>query len=145
MREEIQEATRPTLKQGAKVALVSAVIEGGTEFVSAIVRRRREGKQLEEFTEEDWLEVLKESGKTIRDIDYVICHQANERIIDHVNRKYPGLRFYKNIHQYANTSAASIPIALDEMYEKKLLRKGMNVILVGFGAGFTWSSALLTI
>lgn len=90
-------------------------------------------------------EVLKESGKAIRDIDYVICHQANERIIDHVSRKYPGLRFYKNIHQYANTSAASIPIALDEMYEKKLLRKGMNVILVGFGAGFAWSSALLTI
>ena len=47
--------------------------------------------------------------------------------------------------RYANTSAASIPIALDEMYEKGMLKSGMKIILVGFGAGFTWSSALLTI
>lgn len=90
-------------------------------------------------------EILAASGKMETDIDYVICHQANERIIDHVSRKYKGLKFYKNMERYANTSAASIPIALDEMYEQGLLKEGMQVILVGFGAGFTWSSALLTI
>ncbi|MEE1014936.1 MAG: beta-ketoacyl-ACP synthase III [Lachnospiraceae bacterium] len=90
-------------------------------------------------------EILAESGKTIGEIDYIVCHQANERIIDHVSRKYEGVKFYKNMDRYANTSAASIPIALDEMYEKGMLKEGMQVILVGFGAGFTWSSALLTI
>lgn len=90
-------------------------------------------------------EILEKAGKTIKDIDYVVCHQANERIIDHVSRKYKGVTFYKNMDRYANTSAASIPIALDEMYEKGMLKSGMKIILVGFGAGFTWSSALLTI
>lgn len=90
-------------------------------------------------------EILAESGKTIGEIDYIVCHQANERIIDHVSRKYEGVKFYKNMDRYANTSAASIPIALDEIYEKGMLKEGMQVILVGFGAGFTWSSALLTI
>lgn len=90
-------------------------------------------------------EILEKSGKMIADIDYVVCHQANERIIDHVNRKYQGVKFYKNMDRYANTSAASIPIALDEMYEKGMLKEGMQIICVGFGAGFTWSSALLTI
>ena len=90
-------------------------------------------------------EILEKAGKTIKDIDYVVCHQANERIIDHVSRKYEGVKFYKNMDRYANTSAASIPIALDEMYEKGMLKEGMQIICVGFGAGFTWSSALLTI
>ena len=90
-------------------------------------------------------EILEQSGKKIEDIDYIVCHQANERIIDHVSRKYQGVKFYKNMDRYANTSAASIPIALDEMYEKGMLKEGMQIICVGFGAGFTWSSALLTI
>lgn len=91
--------------------------------------------------------VLEDSGLTMDDIDYVVCHQANERIIDHVRKKYPGNeeKFYLNIANYANTSAASIPIALDEMYEKHLLSPGKIIITVGFGAGFTWSSALLTV
>lgn len=91
--------------------------------------------------------VLSDAGLTIEDIDYVVCHQANERIIDHVSRKYNAgkEKFYVNIGRYANTSAASIPIALDEMAEKELLKKGMKIICVGFGAGFTWSSALIGI
>lgn len=92
-------------------------------------------------------EVLKKANLTMDDIDYVVCHQANERIIDHVRKKYAGNedKFYKNIASYANTSAASIPIALDEMFEKEMLKPGMKIITVGFGAGFTWSSALITI
>lgn len=90
-------------------------------------------------------EILEASKQNLSDIDYIVCHQANERILDHVSRKYQGAKFYKNMDRYANTSAASIPIALDEMYETGMLKPGMKVILVGFGAGFTWSSALLTI
>lgn len=92
-------------------------------------------------------EVLGEANLSLEDIDYVVCHQANERIIDHVSKKVkaPEGKFYKNIMDYANTSAASIPIALDSMYKKKLLKNGMKIIVVGFGAGFTWSSALITV
>lgn len=91
--------------------------------------------------------VLEEAGLTMDDIDYVVCHQANERIIENVSKRYAGSahKFYLNIADYANTSAASIPIALDGMMRKGLLKRGMKVITVGFGAGFTWSSALMTI
>lgn len=91
--------------------------------------------------------VLKEAGMSMEEIDFVVCHQANRRIIEHVEKKYEGAKavFYMNMEDYANTSAASIPIALDEMGEKGLLKPGMKMICVGFGAGFTWGSALLTI
>lgn len=92
-------------------------------------------------------EVLMEAGVRLEEVDHVICHQANRRIIEHVMKKYPGQerKFYINIEHYGNTSAASIPIALDEMREKGMLKGGMRVLAVGFGAGFTWSGALFTI
>ena len=92
-------------------------------------------------------QILEDSNLKMNDIDYFICHQANIRIIDHVRKKYPEYsdRFYINIDRYGNTSAASIPIVMDEMKEKGLLKTGMKVICVGFGAGFTWSCVLLTI
>lgn len=91
--------------------------------------------------------VLEDAGMDISDVDYVVCHQANARIIRNVRKKYdvPKEKYYVNIQKYANTSAASIAIALDEMFEKKKLMPGMTIVCVGFGAGFTWSSALLTI
>lgn len=91
--------------------------------------------------------VLEDARLKIDDIDYVVCHQANLRIIRNVMRNYdvPQEKFYVNIEKYANTSAASIAIALDEMYEKGMLRPGMKIICVGFGAGLTWSSALFTV
>ncbi|MDO5339808.1 MAG: beta-ketoacyl-ACP synthase III [Eubacteriales bacterium] len=90
-------------------------------------------------------EILKKSDMTIADIDYIVCHQANERIINHVKKKYPGHedKFYVNIAEYGNTSAASIPIALDELAEKGCLNKGRKLILAGFGAGLSWSCALI--
>lgn len=91
--------------------------------------------------------VLADAGLTIEDVDYIVCHQANERIIESVRKKYDvsADKFYVNIEKYANTSAASIPIALDEMFEKGMLKPGMKVVCVGFGAGFTWSGTLITI
>lgn len=90
-------------------------------------------------------DVLIKSGLTLDDIDYVICHQANERIIRSVIKhlKAPEEKFYININEYGNTSAASIPIALDEMNEAGMLNKGSKVICVGFGAGFTWGAILI--
>lgn len=91
-------------------------------------------------------QILIDADLTMNDIDYVLCHQANERIIDFVKKKYKSSddTFYMNLQKYGNTSAASIPMAMDEMMEKGLLGRGKRLICVGFGAGFTWSSALLT-
>ena len=73
--------------------------------------------------------------------------QANSRIIQHVAKRFKGHedKFYVNIERYGNTSAASIPIALDELWQEGRLKKGMKIICVGFGAGLTWSSALLQV
>lgn len=89
--------------------------------------------------------LLEQSGWTMEDVDWFVLHQANKRIIDRVAKKLgaPEEKFYQNIQTYGNTSAASIPIALDEMVEKGLLRRGQKVICVGFGAGLTWGGALL--
>ena len=90
-------------------------------------------------------QLLEESGLRLEDIDWFVLHQANKRIIDHVAKKLgvPGEKFYQNIDRYGNTSAASIPIALDEMAEQGLLKRGQKVLCVGFGAGLTWGGALL--
>lgn len=89
--------------------------------------------------------VLAQAGMTLEEVDHVICHQANSRIIDHVVRKLkaPPEKFYKNMDRYGNTSAASIPIALDELLEKGLARQGQIALCVGFGAGLTWGGILL--
>ncbi len=90
-------------------------------------------------------QVLAKAGLTLEDVDYVVCHQANARIISHVVKKMqaPEEKFYINLQRYGNTSSASIPIALDEMAEQGLLRPGMRVVCVGFGGGLTWGGALL--
>ena len=90
-------------------------------------------------------EVLSETGLTMEDIDYVLCHQANARIIDHTVRQYPGSaeKFLMNIETRGNTSAASVPILLSEAVERNTFRPGMKVILAAFGAGLTWSAILM--
>ena len=89
--------------------------------------------------------LLEETGLGLEDIDWFVPHQANKRIIDHVAKKLkvPNEKFYQNMMRYGNTSAASIPIALDEMAEQGLLKRGQKVLCVGFGAGLTWGGALL--
>lgn len=89
--------------------------------------------------------VLEERNITLDNIDYVVCHQANQRIIDNVRKKYDAdeQKFFVNLQKYGNTSAASIPIALEEMMTAGILTEGTKVIAVGFGGGLTWSSALL--
>ena len=82
---------------------------------------------------------------TLSDIDHVVCHQANSRIIDHVVKKSKEdpSKFYKNLDHFGNTSAGSIPLALSELYEDGKLQKGDRLILVGFGAGLTWGGVMI--
>ncbi len=97
-----------------------------------------------EVVEQSIRQLLKAAGCTLDQIDVVVCHQANARIIDLVVKKLgaPAELFYKNMERYGNTSAASIPIALDELAESGRLRPGMRVLCVGFGGGLTWAGAL---
>ena len=89
--------------------------------------------------------VLDAAKLTSADIDLLIPHQANNRIIEatakHAN--VPMDKVYVNVDRYGNTSSASIPIALDEAIETGRVKEGATVLLVGFGAGFTWGSMIL--
>ena len=78
-------------------------------------------------------------------LNLFIAHQANKRIIESTAKrlKLSKKQVFTNINKYANTTAASIPIAITDAYEKKLLNIGDNLILTAFGAGFTWGSCLL--
>ncbi len=89
-------------------------------------------------------QVLQRAGKTIADVDFFVFHQANARIIDRVVRKYriPAEKYYKNISEYGNTSAASIPLVLSELWDLGKVRSGSRVLIVGFGGGLTWGGAL---
>lgn len=89
--------------------------------------------------------MLKENNLDINDIDYIIPHQANVRIIQYAAKKLKVDmdKFYMNMEEYGNTSGASIPIALSDMYEKGLLKKDSKIILVGFGAGLTYGATLI--
>jgi len=89
--------------------------------------------------------VCAQAGITPADLDYIVCHQANARIISYVQKKMelPQEKFFTNIERYGNTSEASIPLALDDMNRQGLLRRSMKIALVGFGAGLTWGGCLL--
>lgn len=90
--------------------------------------------------------LLEQENLQKEEIDYFVCHQANERIISNVIKQLDqdSAKFYMNIHNYGNTSAASIPIALSEMMEKGMLTKGKKIVCVGFGAGLTYGASLLS-
>ncbi|MGH9315998.1 MAG: beta-ketoacyl-ACP synthase III [Thermoanaerobaculia bacterium] len=89
--------------------------------------------------------LLAEQGFVREDVRLFIPHQANARIIDAVSErlKFPPERVYKNVDRYGNTSAASIPIALDECVQQGRIKPGDLVMLTAFGAGLVWGSVLL--
>ncbi|HAT4071736.1 TPA: ketoacyl-ACP synthase III [Clostridium perfringens] len=95
--------------------------------------------------EESIVEILEKENIKIEDIDAIIPHQANLRIIDYVVKRLgiPREKFITNLQNYGNTSGASIPIALCESINEGNLKKGDNIIMVGFGGGLTWGSALI--
>jgi len=88
---------------------------------------------------------IKKSGLSAEEIDYLIPHQANQRIIESIqNRlKYTDDKVISNIKYYGNTSAASIPIALVEGVEQGKIKLGTTAVLCGFGAGMTWGAAVV--
>lgn len=88
---------------------------------------------------------LKHNGLSIEDVDYLIPHQANDRISQMVarNLKIPIEKVIRNIDRFGNTTAASIPIAMDEALKGKIIKEGDIVVLTAFGSGYTWGSAVI--
>lgn len=91
------------------------------------------------------LEGIKRAGVKIEELSLLIAHQANVRIINVVAKRLglPLEKVFINLDKYGNTSAASIPLALDEAIKKGKIKKGDLVILVAFGGGFTWASCVM--
>jgi 3-oxoacyl-[acyl-carrier-protein] synthase-3 len=88
---------------------------------------------------------LQSAGLTAEDVDILVPHQANIRIIE-ATAKYAGIpleKVYVNVDRYGNMSSATVPVALDEVVEKGLIGPGSNVLIVAFGAGLTWGATVL--
>ncbi len=102
-------------------------------------------KHAVKIMQEKSFEVLERCGVKPEDITLMIPHQANIRIIEAVTKRLnlPKEKVYVNIDKYANTSAATIPIALDEVVRGGMLKKGDLLVLVAFGAGLTWGATLV--
>ena len=90
-------------------------------------------------------EVCVKNGFSVRDIDLLIAHQANLRINEMVQRalELPDEKVFNNIQRYGNTTAATIPIALDEARKSGRVKDGDLVCFVGLGAGYHWGAALM--
>lgn len=88
---------------------------------------------------------LRDSDLTIRDVDWLIPHQANQRIIVTIAEKLdiPSDKVFSHVDFTGNTSAASIPLAMDDLYTASRLRPGDHLAIVGFGAGLTWGAAVI--
>ena len=82
------------------------------------------------------------NGISEKDVDHFVFHQANERIISSsiARLKLPKEKFFVNVSEYGNTSAASVPLAMADMSEKGILKEGQRLICTGFGAGLTYGS-----
>lgn len=107
----------------------------GREVFKHAVNAMREASEL----------AIKQAGLETSDIDYVIPHQANLRIIDAITTRLDigDDRVFINLDKYGNTSAAAVAIALDEANREGFISKGDHILLVAFGAGLTWASAAI--
>jgi 3-oxoacyl-[acyl-carrier-protein] synthase-3 len=116
--------------------------------LTVVNKIQMDGKKVYQFAievmEDAIYRVLKDANLTIEDIDIIIPHQANERIIQSVAKSMgiPMDKFMINLKEYGNTSAASIPITISEYFDKTFT-KNKTILLVAFGGGFTWGSAIL--
>ena len=110
---------------------------------------KMDGRQVYNFAakvvSEGIVEMMETSHICQKDLAWIVPHQANVRIIEAAAKrsKIPMEKFFMNIEEYANTSAASIPIALSEMCAKGLLKKGDLILTFGFGAGLTYGGNLI--
>jgi 3-oxoacyl-[acyl-carrier-protein] synthase-3 len=128
---------------GSRCPTTHATLDAGDNFV------KMRGRDVYKFAVEkmQWLlgECLAKCGLTVADVDLLVPHQVNIRIIESAAQKYgfPMEKVFLNIDQYGNTSAASIPLALDEAVRTGRAKPGSLVVMVAFGAGLTWAGSVV--
>lgn len=156
---------------GAGAAMISASIEGESDIIdtsisadgnlsdilyttgglsedekSFIVMNGKEVfKNAVEKMSNSCLELLKKNGLTVEDIDFFVPHQANVRIIEAVGKRMdmPAEKVIITVDKHANTSAASIPLALSELADSGRLKRSHKILVTALGAGLTWGSAII--
>jgi len=125
---------------GSRYPATEATVHAGRHYV------QMDGKEVFRFATRVMasatLEALDAAGLTLEEIQWIVPHQANIRIIEAAARglKLPMDRFIVNLERYGNTSTASIPIAMVEAIEKGQIKPGEKLVMVGFGAGLTWGA-----
>lgn len=128
---------------GSKLPTSHETIESRSHYI------RLKGKELFKVAINNMVDVITktvaENNMKIEDIDLIIPHQSNIRIIEAAMErlKLPRKKAYINIDRFGNTSSASIPIAIDEIDKGGMLNPGDSVLLVAFGGGLTWSSSII--
>lgn len=128
---------------GAAVPMTEAILSDRSHFVQMAGREvfKHAVRSMAEAADR----ALDAARLTDEDIDLLIPHQANVRIIE-ATAKHAGIpmeKVYVNVDRFGNTSSASIPIAMDEAIERGRIKEGSTVLLVAFGAGFTWASMIV--
>ena len=143
-----------TCSLGNDKDLIAENVEMNFEMKNKVLKSgflKMDGKEVFKFAinvvEKSINKILDMNNLRIEDINLIIPHQANQRIINNVAKKFniSNDKFFVNLEKYGNTSAASIPMALCEAFESKKITKGDKVILVGFGGGLTWGSTIIEI
>ncbi|MCH9000616.1 MAG: 3-oxoacyl-ACP synthase, partial [Proteobacteria bacterium] len=124
-------------------------VDGGPSSTGTVGHLRMEGREVFRHAVVRMVEAidaaLEANGLTARDIDWLVPHQANLRIIEAMARRLnlPQDRVVVTIDRHANTSAASIPLALCEAVRDQRIRSGDLILMEAMGGGFTWGSALV--
>ncbi len=128
---------------GSREPLSAETLAAGRQYLQ--MDGRSVFKWAVRIVEDSLNDVLSDSGVCASDIDLVILHQANIRILDAAIGHFaiPRERMFVNLDRFGNTSAASIPLALDQAVKAGRLQRGNLVLLCGFGAGLSWGTTLL--
>ena len=126
-------------------------VDGGPSTTGTVGHVRMQGREVFRHAVTNLAavlgEVLEDVGLSAHDIDWVVPHQANKRIIDATAKKLglPAERVVLTVDQHANTSAASVPLALDLAVRDGRIKRGDLVVLEAMGGGFTWGAAILRV
>ena len=126
-------------------------VDGGASTTGTVGKLRMKGKEVFRHAVTNLSEVLREvledAGITAEQLDWVVPHQANQRILDGTAKKLglPAEKVVVTVDQHANTSAASVPLALDVAVRDGRIKPGQLVMLEAMGGGFTWGASLLRV
>ncbi len=124
-------------------------VDGGPSTTGTVGKLRMKGREVFRHAVKNLADVLNEvlavTGFAASDVDWVVPHQANARILDATARKLglPAEKVIVTVDQHANTSAASVPLALDTAVRDGRIKRGDLIVLEAMGGGFTWGAAVI--